>query len=190
LFSSFTSTILTSCMVYNDGMLVAADHISTITHSPLQRETPGEILFKTPAKEKRSKVLVINKQAAKVIHPNLVAISASLKTLAKNLIVKKSIVNPRLSFHDVMKVFKKFVCIDEKIIHEDWYDQFYDKVSQNLNRFYYSRMVERLAFFFESLRTKGESLTFGAMGGISIFHAEQPHFGRIASIGNPDQRKV
>ena len=176
-------------LVYNDGMLlVAANHISTITHSPLRRGTSGELLFKTPAKEKKSKVLVIKK--AEVIHPNLVAISASLKNLAKSLIVKKTIVNPRLSYLDVMKVFKKFVCIDEKIIHEDWYNQFYDKVSQNLNRFYYSRMVERLAFFFESLRTKGESLTFGAMGGISIFHAEQPHFGRIASIGNPDQRKV
>ena len=64
------------------------------------------------------------------------------------------------------------------------------KVSHNLHRFYYSRTVDRLGFFFESLRTKGESLTFGAMGGISIFHAEQPHFGRIASIGNPDQMKV
>ena len=52
-------------MVYNDGMLVADDHISTITHSPpLRRETPGELLFSKTAKEKRSKVLVIKKQAA------------------------------------------------------------------------------------------------------------------------------
>ena len=179
-------------MVYNDGMLVA-DHISTITHSPLRRGTP-ELLLKMSAKEKRSKastkLLVIENQAAKEIHPNLLAISSPLNSLAKNFIVKYSLINPRLSYVQVMSLFRKFVCHDEKIIHEDWYNQFVDKVSQNLNRFYYSRTVERLAFFFESLRTKGESLTFGAMGGISIFHAEQPHFGRIASIGNPDQRKV
>jgi hypothetical protein len=176
-------------------MLVAYDHISTITHSPLplRRET-AELLLKITAKEKRSKanskVFVNTKQAAEDIHPNLLAIFSSLYVWAKHVIVKQSLVNPKLSFTEIMVGFKRFVCHEEKIISPQWYNQFIDKVSQNLNRFYYSRTVERLSFFFESLRTNGESLTFGVMGGISIFHAEQPHFGRIVSIGNPDQRKV
>ena len=91
-------------MVYNDGMLVA-DHISTITHSPLRRGTP-ELLLKMSAKEKRSKastkVLVMENQAAKEIHPNLLAISSSLHSLAKNFIVKYSLINPRLSYVQVM----------------------------------------------------------------------------------------
>ena len=171
-------------------LLVLIYHIGYIIFFALSYYYRESIDCLTKSKEKKGKKNGSRILAEKQLHKNLIEIGPALYNLARHFIVKKAITHPRLTLNELMTAFKGLICQTKKFISPTWCDQFFGKVWDLLQRFHYARIVDRLTFFYDALRSNPENLTCGALEGFSIFHSVQPIFGRIASIGNPEERQV
>ena len=162
-------------------------------HYQVQLRNSAEcLMFKATTKKVSKKASeMLAKAKAKGGFPDaLVKVGPILYTFARHFIVKKTIVNPSISFGAIIMAMMRYVCNKRRIISPQWFQLFQGKVWDSLQRFCTAVKFDRLTFFYQVISSNGDQLVCGAMESFSILHKTQPLIGRSAAIGNPEKRKV